>query len=123
MDWEMLAVKMNALAEANDIRWLVSTSRRTGARAEGILRKHLDPDTIARVVWWAEKPERLMADIRHAGSIFLGRMTPEAVGDYVAGPNHVLPTGRRARFAHVVADPGQALLDFEGNPIAPPLDK
>ena len=38
-----------------------------------------------------DDPEPLFARIRHAGSIFLGRYTPEAVGDYVAGPNHVLP--------------------------------
>ena len=44
-------------------------------------------------------PTPLFAAVRHAGSVFLGRNTPEAVGDYVAGPNHVLPTGRRARFA------------------------
>lgn len=44
-------------------------------------------------------PEALFDKVRHAGSVFLGRWTPEAVGDYVAGPNHVLPTGRRARFA------------------------
>jgi histidinol dehydrogenase len=37
--------------------------------------------------------------IRHAGAIFLGAYTPEAVGDYLAGPNHVLPTGRTARFS------------------------
>ena len=41
---------------------------------------------------WAEK-------ITHAGAIFLGRFTPEAIGDYVAGPNHVLPTARTARFS------------------------
>ncbi len=41
----------------------------------------------------------LFARIRHAGAAFLGRFCPEAVGDYVAGPNHVLPTGRTARFA------------------------
>ncbi len=52
-------------------------------------------------------PEPLFARVRHAGSIFLGRHTPEAVGDYVAGPNHVLPTGRRARFAS-----GLSVLDF-----------
>ena len=52
-------------------------------------------------------PEPLFARIRHAGSIFLGRHTPEAVGDYIAGPNHVLPTGRRARFAS-----GLSVLDF-----------
>jgi len=52
-------------------------------------------------------PESLFAQVRHAGSVFLGRYTPEAVGDYVAGPNHVLPTGRRARFAS-----GLSVLDF-----------
>jgi histidinol dehydrogenase len=52
-------------------------------------------------------PEALFARIRHAGSVFLGRHTPEAVGDYVAGPNHVLPTGRRARFSS-----GLSVLDF-----------
>ena len=44
-------------------------------------------------------PEPMLEAIRHAGSVFIGRHAPEAVGDYVAGPNHVLPTGRRARFA------------------------
>ncbi len=54
-----------------------------------------------------DDPEAMMRQIRHAGSVFLGRMTPEAVGDYVAGPNHVLPTGRRARFSS-----GLSVLDF-----------
>ena len=54
-----------------------------------------------------DDPEAMFAQIRHAGSVFLGRMTPEAVGDYVAGPNHVLPTGRRARFSS-----GLSVLDF-----------
>lgn len=54
-----------------------------------------------------DDPEPYLTSIRHAGSIFLGRMTPEAVGDYVAGPNHVLPTGRRARFSS-----GLSVLDF-----------
>ncbi len=52
-------------------------------------------------------PGPLAAAVRHAGAIFLGRHTPEAVGDYVAGPNHVLPTARRARFAS-----GLNVLDF-----------
>src|SRR5215468_1168309 len=43
--------------------------------------------------------EALAATIRHAGAIFLGRHTPEAIGDYVAGTNHVLPTSRAARFS------------------------
>ena len=44
-------------------------------------------------------PRAMLAQIRHAGAAFLGPYCPEAVGDYVAGPNHVLPTGRTARFA------------------------
>ncbi len=44
-------------------------------------------------------PKALFARIRHAGAAFLGRFCPEALGDYIAGPNHVLPTGRTARFA------------------------
>ena len=44
-------------------------------------------------------PDAMFVRIRHAGSVFLGRHTPEAIGDYLGGPNHVLPTGRRARFA------------------------
>jgi histidinol dehydrogenase len=43
--------------------------------------------------------EAIAAKIKHAGAIFLGSYTPEAVGDYLAGPNHVLPTGRTARFS------------------------
>jgi histidinol dehydrogenase len=54
-----------------------------------------------------DDPEAMFAQIRHAGSVFLGRHTPEAVGDYIAGPNHVLPTGRRARFSS-----GLSVLDF-----------
>jgi len=54
-----------------------------------------------------DDPQALFDQVRHAGSVFLGRHTPEAVGDYVAGPNHVLPTGRRARFAS-----GLSVLDF-----------
>jgi len=46
-----------------------------------------------------EDPEALLALVRNAGAVFLGPLTPEVVGDYVAGPNHVLPTGGTARFA------------------------
>lgn len=54
-----------------------------------------------------DNPDDLFAKIKHAGSVFLGRHTPEAIGDYIAGPNHVLPTGRRARFAS-----GLSVLDY-----------
>ncbi len=46
-----------------------------------------------------EQPEDFLPLIRHAGAIFMGRHTPEALGDYCAGPNHVLPTSRTARFS------------------------
>jgi histidinol dehydrogenase len=53
------------------------------------------------------EPQDFFARVRHAGAVFLGRFVPEAVGDYVAGPNHVLPTGRTARFAS-----GLSVFDF-----------
>jgi histidinol dehydrogenase len=53
------------------------------------------------------EPEPVFARIRHAGAVFLGAFCPEAVGDYIAGPNHVLPTGRTARFAS-----GLSVFDF-----------
>ena len=52
-------------------------------------------------------PEAFRKKVRHAGAIFLGRYTPEAMGDYIAGPNHVLPTSRTARFSS-----GLSVLDF-----------
>ncbi len=52
-------------------------------------------------------PDALSAQITHAGAIFLGAWTPEAIGDYVGGPNHVLPTARSARFSS-----GLSVLDF-----------
>ncbi|MBS8273775.1 histidinol dehydrogenase [Thalassospira tepidiphila] len=54
-----------------------------------------------------DDPDALAEEIHHAGAIFLGRYTPEAIGDYVAGPNHVLPTARSARFSS-----GLGVLDF-----------
>ena len=53
------------------------------------------------------EPEALLVRVRNAGAVFLGRHTPEAIGDYVGGPNHVLPTARSARFSS-----GLSVLDF-----------
>jgi histidinol dehydrogenase len=53
------------------------------------------------------EPEALLLRVRNAGAVFLGRHTPEAIGDYVGGPNHVLPTARSARFSS-----GLSVLDF-----------
>jgi histidinol dehydrogenase len=63
--------------------------------APGIVDR-LAPEHLELVV---ANPEALAARIHHAGAIFLGPFTPEVIGDYVGGPNHVLPTGRTARFA------------------------
>ena len=52
-------------------------------------------------------PEALLGQISHAGAVFLGHWTPEAIGDYIGGPNHVLPTARSARFSS-----GLSVLDF-----------
>lgn len=52
-------------------------------------------------------PDALAAQITHAGAIFLGQWTPEAIGDYIGGPNHVLPTARSARFSS-----GLSVMDF-----------
>ncbi len=52
-------------------------------------------------------PDGLADEITHAGAIFLGQFTPEAIGDYVGGPNHVLPTARSARFSS-----GLSVMDF-----------
>jgi histidinol dehydrogenase len=54
-----------------------------------------------------DDPEALFARLRHAGAVFLGRHTPEVIGDYVGGSNHVLPTARSARFSS-----GLSVLDF-----------
>ena len=54
-----------------------------------------------------DEADALAERVGHAGAIFLGRHTPEAIGDYIAGPNHVLPTARSARFAS-----GLSVLDF-----------
>lgn len=66
-------------------------------RAEGLaVINQIAPEHLELSV---DEPEALLADIRHAGAIFMGRYTPEAIGDYCAGPNHVLPTSGTARFS------------------------
>ena len=52
-------------------------------------------------------PQDMFSRVRHAGSVFMGYRTPEAIGDYLGGPNHTLPTGRRARFSS-----GLSVADF-----------
>ena len=103
VDAELMALKTRAIASTswqdNGVIIAVACLDQAPALANALAAEHVEIATDA--------PETLMRQIRHAGSVFLGRMTPEAVGDYVAGPNHVLPTGRRARFSS-----GLSVLDF-----------
>jgi histidinol dehydrogenase len=78
---------------------VVETLDQAAALANRIAPEHLE--------LMVADPEALAAQIPHAGAIFLGAWTPEAIGDYVAGPNHVLPTARSARFSS-----GLSVLDF-----------
>ena len=80
-----------------------SSSSTTLDEAPGLIDR-LAPEHLELAV---EAAEEMAARVRHAGAIFLGRYTPEAIGDYVAGPNHVLPTARSARFSS-----GFGVLDF-----------
>ena len=105
---EAVEIELSALATEATARqsWndygviiVVESFDEVPALADALAAEHVEIAT--------DDPESLFRQIRHAGSVFLGRMTPEAVGDYVAGPNHVLPTGRRARFAS-----GLSVLDF-----------
>ena len=97
----MLATQRTARASWDDygVMLVVSDMAEAPALANRLAAEHVELAI--------DDPEAMFAQIRHAGSVFLGRHTPEAVGDYVAGPNHVLPTGRRARFAS-----GLSVLDF-----------
>jgi histidinol dehydrogenase len=70
---------------------LVDSEAQAAAVADEIAPEHLHLAT--------KEPQRLLAMIRHAGAAFLGHYSPVALGDYVAGPSHVLPTGGTARFA------------------------
>jgi histidinol dehydrogenase len=78
---------------------VVDTLEQAAALANRIAPEHLEIMTA--------DPEALALKIPHAGAIFLGAWTPEAIGDYVGGPNHVLPTARSARFSS-----GLSVMDF-----------
>ncbi len=98
-----LATSKVAAASWNDFGAIIVTDSLEAAipLANRLAAEHVELATDAG------RAEKLFDGLKHAGSVFLGRMTPEAIGDYVAGPNHVLPTGRRARFSS-----GLSVLDF-----------
>ena len=78
---------------------IVSSLREAVALSDRIAPEHLE--------LCVTDPKALSAQITHAGAIFLGGWTPEAIGDYIGGPNHVLPTARSARFSS-----GLSVMDF-----------
>jgi histidinol dehydrogenase len=81
--------------EANGALVLTASVEEAVQVANGLAPEHLELQIA--------EPEALLPRVRHAGAVFLGRYTPEVVGDYVAGPNHVLPTGGTARFASALS--------------------
>lgn len=100
---ELLTLPRAAIAEASwQAHGAVIVVRDWGEATELVNR--LAPEHLQLML---RDPEPAFARVRHAGAVFLGRFCPEAVGDYVAGPNHVLPTGRTARFAS-----GLSVFDF-----------
>ncbi len=84
LDWQQLATGMNQLAELHGIRWLLSTSRRTGAKAEALLKQSLQAGVLADSIWWDAKPEkRMLALLGAAERVFVTQdsvtMVTEAV--------------------------------------------
>jgi histidinol dehydrogenase len=98
---ETLPRKAIASASWRDFGGIVVVARLEDAC---VLANRIAPEHLELAV---ENPDALLRQVRHAGAIFLGRNTPEAMGDYIAGPNHVLPTARTARFSS-----GLSVLDF-----------
>ena len=103
VDKQLAVLPRSAVAGASwrDFGAIILVERLSQAPAlvNRIAPEHLELET--------EDAETLLAEIRHAGAIFIGRHTPEAIGDYVSGSNHVLPTARSARFSS-----GLGVLDF-----------
>jgi mitochondrial fission protein ELM1 len=62
-DWSALASAMNELASKHGIRWLISTSRRTGAHVEAIVRGIIDPAAVVDAIWWSVKPEKRLLEL------------------------------------------------------------
>ena len=101
---EQVKASITRLLEEMPRKTIISTSLQN----RGVLIHVQDMDEAVKVANYiapehlelsVENPREMAAQIRHAGAIFMGRYTAEAVGDYCAGPNHVLPTSRTARFS------------------------
>ncbi|MBI5586765.1 MAG: histidinol dehydrogenase, partial [Deltaproteobacteria bacterium] len=92
---EIKRLKRRVIAEASIKDYGAIIIARDLSEAAGISNS-IAPEHLELFV---EKPFELLGEIRNAGAVFLGYHTPEAAGDYLAGPNHTLPTGGTARFS------------------------
>jgi mitochondrial fission protein ELM1 len=89
-DWKQLAEGMNQLAEHHGIRWLLTTSHRTGDNAEAMLQKTLRPEVLADAIWWDTKPEkRMMAFLGAADRVFVTQDSVTMVTECVASGKSV----------------------------------
>ena len=90
-DWQHLAEGMNQLAERYGIRWLLTTSRRTGASTEAQLKKHIQPTALADAIWWDANPEkRMMAFLGSAERVFVTQDSVTMVTECVASGKSVV---------------------------------
>jgi mitochondrial fission protein ELM1 len=84
-DWRAMAIAMNQLAHAHRIRWLLTTSRRTGKEAEDIMRATLEPSVIKEAIWWLETPKKAVAAFLHAGErVFVTRDSLTMISEVIA---------------------------------------
>lgn len=101
-DWHALAQQANAVAAESGRRWLVTTSRRTGAEAENILAHGISSTAIEDAVWWARAPRKVVRDfLSRAGAVYVtgDSMTMIAEAIYAGRPVHVLMPAQGAHDA------------------------
>jgi len=93
-DWLVLADQMNILSERKGWRWLVATSRRTGAEAEALLEKALVPGYVLDAVWWAKSPRKVVrAYLGYAQAVFVGRDSMTMISEAVCSGRPVVVFG------------------------------
>lgn len=90
-DWIALAKNMNTLAQLHGIKWMLSTSRRTGADVEHILQKHINPTAIQDAIWWSQKPRReLYTFMAHSSFLFVSQDSVTMVTEAVSAGRPVI---------------------------------
>lgn len=90
-DWRQLAEGMNALSQKHGMRWLLTTSRRTGTAAELILKESIHAEVLADAIWWSSKPEkRMMALLGSADAVCVTQDSVTMVTECIASGKHVV---------------------------------